>query len=262
MFFLFLVIPLGAVAQQVGQTPTVPTVPSLAPQAVTVLTNALNAMGGQALAGIQDSVIQVTSTPPANLNGTPGTATIKTKGAYLVRTDGVSGSKNASVIFNNGREFRQLGQGWVKAPAANAYQKRLEHLPALMLAYEIVRSDLSATYIGQETIASRAVYHVRLARVSQRGDGLDATFTTNSQLDVYVDTQTYLITKISFLYLFENDWRRGLPMEIYYDQYQTIDGLAVPFHQRYVFNGQPASELQITSATFNQGLADSLFGAN
>ena len=86
----------------------------------------------------------------------PGTATIKTKGAYLVRTDGVSGSKNASVIFNNGREFRQLGQGSVKAPAANAYQKRLEHLPALMLAYEIVRSDLSPTYIGQETIASWA----------------------------------------------------------------------------------------------------------
>jgi hypothetical protein len=235
--------------------------PSQDPQAVAVLRRSLAALGAPGVATIQDTVIHATTTPAPNSGGEPGTLTITTKGARLIRFDGSGGAKNSSTIYNAGREMRSSDKGWLAAPAANAHHKRIEHLPALMLAYEIARGDLSATYVGEETIATQSVHHIRVARVSQLGNAIDATTTGVTELDVYVDAQTFLITKIAYPLASEIDWRITFPVEIYYDQYQTINGIAVPHHQRYFFNGQPIHELQITSVAINQGTPDSLFEA-
>lgn len=239
--------------------PTTP--PPQDPHAVAVLRQSFAALGAQSAASIQDTLIHATTTPAPNTGGDSGAVTITTKGARLIRLDGSGGARNSSVIFNAGREFRSGDKGWLAAPGANSNHKRIEHLPALMLAYEIVRGDLSATYVGEETIAAHTVHHIRLARVSHRGDAMDAILTGITQLDVFIDTQTFLITKIAFPQLAEIDWRISVPVEIYYDQYQTVNGIAVPYHQRYFFNGQPVSELQITSVAVNQGTPDTTFEA-
>jgi hypothetical protein len=239
-----------------------PVVKGLDPQAMSILKAAFAAMSCQGAASIQDTVVQATVTPPASMGSDNGTATITTKGAAKLRTDGTLGSKSSSFIYNNGQELRYDGKAWHTAHSANAIHKRIEHLPALMLAYEISRSDLAAAYIGQETLEGRAVQHIRLARTSNDGTGADETLTRNSQLDVYVDAQTNQISRISFLYLSDTDWRRGLPMDIYYDGYSTVNGIAVPFHQRYFFAGRPNGELQINSVSVNQGPSDSLFKGN
>jgi hypothetical protein len=231
------------------------------PQAVAVLHRSLAALGASGVASIKDTVVHATATPAPNAGGEAGTVTITTKGAYLFRSGGSGGSKNASVIYSGGRELRSSDKGWTVAASANAHHKRIEHLPALMLAYEIARGDLSAIYVGEETVETHPVHHIRLNRVSQRGDAVGVVLTGNSQLDVFIDIQTLLIVKISFPYMSEVDWRQSLPMEIYYDQYQTISGIAVPFHQRYFFLGKPISELQITSVAINQGIPDSTFEA-
>jgi hypothetical protein len=244
------------------QTPTAPTPPPQDPKAVAILHQALAALGAQAVASIQDTVIQATITPPPNTGGTPGTITVKTKGTRLIRTDSSGGTKNSSVIFNAGREFRSADTGWRAAPAANSNHKRIEHLPALMLAYEIARGDVSAVYVAEETLNGNSIHHIRLARVSQRGDSLDAMLTGVTQLDVFIDAQTFLVAKVAFPYMSEIDWRISFPMEIFYDQYQIVSGIAVPYHQRFVFNGQPISEWKITSVAINQGTPDSTFEAN
>jgi hypothetical protein len=252
------VLSVSASAQQQTQQTTTPT---RDPQAVSLLSNALTAMGGQGVAAIQDTVIKGTVTLPGGADPTIGNVTITTKGTSMVRTDAEGGGKNSSVIFNNGREMRQLDKGWQTAPSANANHKRFEHLPALMLAYEVVRNELSAEYVGEESIEGRSVQHVRLKRVSNRGDALDETLTRNSQIDAYVDTQTHLITKISYLLLSEIDWRRGFPMEIYFDDYRVVNGVVVPFHQRTFFEGKAVNEFRVTSVAFNQGTPDSKFEA-
>jgi outer membrane lipoprotein-sorting protein len=250
---LLLVLPVVAHAQQ--QTPRQD------PQAISILNRSLAAMGGQGVASIQDTVVKGTVSSPGSQDPTTGSVTITTKGANMFRTDSEGGGKSASVIFNNGREMRQLGKGWQTAPSANANHKRFEHLPGLMLAYEVVRNELSAEYVGEESIEGRSVDHVSLKRVSNRGDALDETFTRNSQIDVFVDTQTHFITKISYLLLSEIDWRRGFPMEIYFDDYRVANGVAVPFHQRTFFQGQAVNELRISSVAVNQGIPDSKFEA-
>lgn len=243
------------------QRPTAPTPPPQDPQAVSVLRQSLAAIGGQTIASIQDTVVHATTTPAPDAGGESGTVTITTKGARLMRSDGSGGAKNATVIYNAGRETRSSGNGWLTSPSANSNHKRIEHLPALMLAYEIARGDVSTAYIGEETIATRPVHHIRLSRVSQRGDAMDAMLARVSRLDVYIDAQTFLIAKVAFPHASEIDWRISFPIEIYYDQYSTVSGIAVPFRQRYFFNGKPISELQITSVAINQGTPDSLFEA-
>jgi hypothetical protein len=252
VLFLF-AFPLTALAQQQAIAP------ARDPQAMAVLNNTLTAMGGQNVTTIQDTVVQATLIPPPSRAGTPGTVTITTKGPNKLRLDGSGNGKNSAVIFNSGTELRSKDSGWRLAPSANSDHQRIEHLPVLMLTYELTRSDLSATYVGVETLEGRSVHHLLLARVSSLGNGLDQTFTRNSQLDIWVDAKTMLVSKVSFLYLSETDWRIGLPMEIFYDDYRNVNGLLVPFHQKCLFDGQPLDDMQITSFAVNQGPNDSKF---
>jgi hypothetical protein len=228
-------------------------------QAVAVLNQALTAMGGQSVQTIQDTVVQATLTRPPSRGGTSGNVTITTKGPNKMRFDGSGGGKTSVVIFNSGTELRSKGSGWQTVPSANSDHQRVEHLPALMLAYELNRPDVSASYVGVETLEGQSVHHVLLARVSSLGNGLDETMTKNSQIDVWLDAKTMLVSKVAFLYLSETDWRVGLPMEIFYDSYQRVNGLLVPFHQKCLFDGQPLDDMQITSFAVNQAPNDSKF---
>ncbi len=252
-----LLLPITVAAQQTQQS--TPPAPSRDPQAISILRNTLAAMGGQSAASIQDTLVIATTTPPVDRGGSPVAVTIKTKGMNMIRADSTGSGNNDSVIYNKGRELHSSSNGWSTTNSANAEHKRIEHLPALMLAYELARSDFSVSYIGQETLNGRSIHHLSLARVSTTGTGVDDILTKNSRLDLFIDSQTFLIAKISFLYLATNDWRRGYPMEIYYDDYRTVNGLLVPFHQRYVYDGQPAGEMQFTSMVVNQGASDSDF---
>ncbi len=142
-FLLLAASPLALYARQAPPA----TLPPQDPHAVAVLRQSLAALGAQGVASIQDTLIHATTTPAPNTGGESGAVTITTKGARLIRFDGSGGAKNSSVIFNMGREFRSGDKGWLAAPGANSSHKRIEHLPALLLAFEIVRGDLSATFM-------------------------------------------------------------------------------------------------------------------
>lgn len=255
LVLIFLALPVASLAQQQVITRD--------PQAVAILHATLATMGGQGAAAIQDTVVHATVTPPASLGGNPGTLTITTKGAGMLRTDGAGGGKTASTIFNNGRELRSTGQGWTSAHASNATHERIAHLPALMLFYEIARAEISVAYVGEETLEGHSVHHISIARVTNTGNAsVDQTLTHNSELEVFVDAQTNMIAKISYRHVAENDWRQSLPMEIYYSDYRTVNGIAIPFHQRHVYAGHPIGEIEITSVAVNQGTPDAMFKGN
>jgi len=233
--------------------------PARDPQAITLVQNAIAAMGGSGAGQIQDTLTQATTTWLQNPAAPATTTTIKTKGPDKLRVDNGSGSALNSVIHNQGRNLRFAGAAWKQGPSANSFHKRPEHLPVVLLAYELARPDLTADYIGLETIGTQTAHHIRLARVSTMGNDLDAQQTKNSRLDVFIDPQSFLVLKISYLQFSETDWRLGLPMEIYYSDYRSVAGMLIPFNQRAVFNGNPMFNLSLSSVAFNQGLPDSDF---
>jgi hypothetical protein len=259
--FLLLAFPFVATAQQASLQPITPPVRDA--QAMAVLTSALAAMGSQSAATIQDTVVQGTSTSPESQGANTGSVTIKTKGSQMVRSDSQSSAGQAtSVIFNQGVEQRLTEKGWQNAPSANALHKRIEHLPALLLAYEVARNDMSARYIGTETVNGRLANHLRLIRVPVRSDYIAQQESKNSQLEVYVDSQTSQILKISYFQSSSADWRLGIHIQVAYSGYEISNGMAVPMLQQYFVENQPAGTFQITAVSVNQGLGDYVFKGN
>lgn len=256
VLFLFLVCVLctTALAQQTSSLS-----PGRDPQANGLLLQAVAAMGGSSAAQIQDSVTEATITWLQNPAAPATTTVIKTKGPDKIRIHNQSGGATQTVIHNQGRNLRSVGAGWKQGPSANSIHKRPEHLPVVLLAYELARGDLSAEYVGLETVGAQTAHHIRLARVSSMGNDLDAQLTKNSQLDVFIEPQSFQVLKISYLHFSENDWRVGWPMEIYYSDYRNVNGILIPFNQRAVFNGTPKFVLNVTQVALNQGLADSDF---
>jgi outer membrane lipoprotein-sorting protein len=226
------------------------------PQALAVVQQAHAAMGGSAALAFADTVIQATVTYPANPNASSTIVTVKTKGADRMRWESPSGD---AVVARNGRSVRFSSGRWQQTHNPNARNQRYTHLPILLLANELVRGNASLTYAGTDTVDGRAAHRLRLARVSSLGTEQDEKYTNDSEIDVLVDAQTFLVLKISFQYLSSTDWRVSAPMEVYYSDYRVVGGIALPFRQRTVFSGNPIIELQITSFSANVGLADSEF---
>ncbi len=266
--FCLFVLTLTGAAQQPAlsppgpSAPAPPTAPGLDAQSAAVLATCKTALGAGASAQILDSVIQATVSNPDNSSATPGTVTIKAKGTDMVRWEGTSGGKTYVTIAARGQQKHQVGSGWATDASANAIHQRMTHLPALLIGQEMARGDLWGQYVGQETLGGQTVHHVKLARVSTLGSPVDAQLTQNSEIDVFINTQTGLIAKIRFIHHSETDWRLGTPMEIYYDNYQTVNGMLIPYHQRTIISNSIKTDLNITSAQFNVGLADTVFQGN
>lgn len=165
---------------------------------------------------------------------------IRTLGSDRLRLDNDDGT---SSISNRGRRAYLRGGAWQGYQDPNARNQRIEHLPTALLTYELARPDISAEYVGLEKVNGRDAHRLRLSRISSRGRDIDSKLTKDSELEVWIDSSAFDVLKIAFVYLSATDWRRGLPVEIQYDDYRAVSGLRVPFLQRKLFNGAFLHEL-------------------
>jgi hypothetical protein len=242
--------------------PASPLTPGLDAQSASVLASCKAALGAAVSAQITDTVIQATVTNPDDPNATSGTVTIKTKGTDMVRWEGTNGGKSFVTIAAHGQLKHKAGGVWASDASANAIHQRMTHLPALMVFQELARGDLSATHVAEETLNGHSVHHLTIVRVSNLNSPIDAQLTKNSRIEVFIDAQTGLIAKIEYIHVSSTDWRLGSPVEVFYDDYRTVNGMQIPFHQRTVINKNFTTDLQITSVQFNAGLADTEFKGN
>jgi hypothetical protein len=226
-------------------------------QAIAILQKVLVAMGG--IGAVQDTVTKANIAWPSNPSAPPIPSIITTLGPDRIRVDNSNGGQTGSVVYNRGRLLRSSAKGWTTEPSANSRFRRADHLPAHLLANELARTDYAVAYVGQESVGSQAAIHLKLSRISHMGNGLDAKFTKDSEFEVFIDSNTFLILKISYMYFSRIDWRIGSPMEIYYSDYRNVGGMMVPFTQSTHFNGNPLYELHLSSVAFNQGVPDTLF---
>jgi hypothetical protein len=195
--------------------------PQRDPQAVVLLQQSLNGMGAARALRVQDTLVQASVVTPEQGHASSPVVTIKTKGSDRIRWEGTNSSSATVTIQNRGRLTHFKDGRSVVRPSANALHRRIEHLPVLFLAQELARGDVSVTYVAQEPIEGRSAHRLRLTRQSTRGNkDLDEKLTKDSELEIFLDTQSLLPIKISYVYFSETDWRRGLPMEVFYADYR------------------------------------------
>lgn len=80
----------------------------------------------------------------------------------------------------------------------------------------------------------------------------------NEAVTLNFDINTHLPVKKSFVWRDPIDKQRNVEEEIY-DNYRLVQGIQTPFDVTRTFNGDMSAQSFLTSASYNQGVSDSLF---
>jgi hypothetical protein len=212
-------------------------------------------MSSVPVAGVKDSVVEAIFTRVSAEGRSNTTVTLKTLGRSI-RVDTIN--PRTSSIITIGQSYHRNNEVWNRVNEPNARNRHVEHLPGYLLAELLSRTDVTLHYLGLISLQGRTVHHIKtttIYRTAAVDDGtLSDQLTKNSRLDLFVDATTNLVAKISFTQISFTDWRRGLPVEILYDDYRHVEGMRIPFRQKRLLGGNLTSELSITSASFNVGL--------
>jgi hypothetical protein len=247
---------LPASAQQTSTSPT------QNPTAVALATNSVARLSGTVQ--IADITLTGTATRVVGSDTSSGTVTLKALGTSSSRMD----------LSLSGGSFSEIRVAQSGAPqgqwlAANgSYNNMAPHncltdaawfFPALTVLSQLSNPNLVATYIGQETRAGVAVYHLRLSM--QSPTDLTGLLQQLSTEDVYLNTSTYLPVALVFQTHPDSDALTNILVEVDFSNYQSVGSVLIPFSVQKSINGTPFLDITVQSAVVNSGLAQSAFTA-
>jgi hypothetical protein len=118
-------------------------------------------------------------------------------------------------------------------------------------------------YVGQEVRNGETVQHLQSygyqpAQYSGHGPTLQLLSTE----DFYLDATTLLPSAITYNVHPDKDAGANLSVEVDFSDYQKVNGIAVPMHIQKYLQGTLTTDLTISGATFNSGIAISQFKIN
>jgi len=126
--------------------------------------------------------------------------------------------------------------------------------PALSYLSQLANPNFVFKYIGQELHGGFNTQHVRVFQPSQA-----ALLQHLSTVDFYLDPVSSLPLAMAFAVHPDLDANADIPAEIRFANYQSVSGIPVPFHFQKMLNGGVVLDVNVTSTSFNSGLADSIF---
>ncbi len=126
------------------------------------------------------------------------------------------------------------------------YLRRHHYSLDIVLRDWLKQPDIALFYEGQTVAAQKETDQVTLMN------------NKNEAVTINFDINTHLPVKRSFSWRDPSDQQRNLEEEIY-DNYRPIQGVMTPFDVTRLYNGEMAAQYFLTSAGYNQPLADALF---
>ena len=250
-----LVASVAMVAAQTSVTSTTTTTTASAitkdPQAIALAVKVLGAMGGaQAIATIADSRASGTFTIATDA-ASPYPITLETQGTQKVRTTLTRPSGNNVRILNGGVAAVIHADGSVRTlDANNTMAQRVDHIPLLSLISEYQNGNIEVT--SGPVPNSFAVTMIPQTAMADYYRGLTKTIFT-------VDPNSGLITSMQLTAHGEGSMTNTYQVQVVYANYQTVNGVMVPFHQTTYENGTMTTDLVLNSIAFNVGVPDSDF---
>lgn len=235
------------------------------PQAVALATSALAALtnGGQ----INDITLTGTATRTADSDIETGPITLTALGTADSRMDLVTSGGTRSEIRNSANGTSQ--GSWIDLDGTshaiagqNCFTDSAWFFPALTVLSQLSSANVVATYVGEEARGGASVQHLRFASYYSGLDSdtsnLVAALTTE---DVYLDSTSLLPVAFVFNAHPDNDANTNIPVEIDFANYQSVNGVSVPFKIQKLVHGTLFLDITIQSSTLNSGLTDSTFTA-
>ena len=116
------------------------------------------------------------------------------------------------------------------------------------------------TYVGVDNHQGTSVYHLRSYKNPSGMNQQMTTFVNSvSTVEFYLDSTSLLPVQITFNAHPDSDASTNIPVVLNLSNYTSVSGVRVPFRIQKSWNGNLLSDFTISSASFNSGLADSLF---
>ncbi|MGH7771440.1 MAG: hypothetical protein ACREQA_04315 [Candidatus Binatia bacterium] len=172
--------------------------------------------------------------------------TLKAKGFDKSRTE-LQGGTTTIVNAGAGAATSFEGTKWINPHSARSMQA--VSFPFLTEFVAFADADVTARYLGVETVHGESAHKVELAKTSAGA----APFV------IWVSSTTGLPIQIQYVRVANDNPSARLPHTRYLGDYRVVNGLAVPFYQEDSVNGQVLYTLQLERVQFNVGLSDSEF---
>jgi hypothetical protein len=143
-------------------------------------------------------------------------------------------------------------------PLELAMSSQSLYFPMPFIAGLFNNPDVSFQYVGQETLDSSEVNHIRAWN----------TFSSNTQMqflsaftvtDIWLDPASALPVQISVTRRNGGGSSPKISVSVSYSNYQSISGVQYPFAVQESINGTLWATTTIQSVAFNSGLTDSNF---
>jgi hypothetical protein len=122
-----------------------------------------------------------------------------------------------------------------------------------------LNSNISVQYQGIAQVTGQSTSVVAVSYVPTTDPSQGAIFTSVTQTLFYVDQTSGMIDKIQYSNYDEGNSSGTQLVEVYLSNYQSVNGISLPFHQTTYTDGSLYSDLTINSISFNVGLPDSQF---
>jgi hypothetical protein len=205
---------------------------------------------------VSDITLTGTATRTVGTSVGTGSATFYAKGEYESRIDMVLSSGNRSEIINTSNPSNGPEGEWIDANGnANPYSPFncmtdpvwfYDALSSLALTNN---SNQVLSYIGLENLNGESVEHL-----NSIWNG-----STLTSMDFYLDATTFLPAAANLNIHPDSDATTNIPVQVLFSNYQSVNGILVPFHIQELLSGTVLLDFTTTSAVINSGLSDSLF---
>ena len=223
------------------------------PQALDVVQKALTAMGGPAIAVIQDCTVQAQSDAVPGSPTASGTMTWKMAGAEI-RIDAPTPSGTASVMTGHGKPGMINGA----STALQSYVTQALFVPvaiAPVLAQELANPKMSLRFKDNETLGTVSVAVIMTALETDYPDNVVTPQTW------YFDTSTGLPVRIEFRAPDIHQPTNFIPTAVDLSNFQLVSGVAYPFKVVSSVDGQTQVIFIVQSVIVNSGIAPGTFDA-
>jgi hypothetical protein len=253
---VFLLVP--AAYSQTNPPPT-----TSSPQAVALASQALLVLTGSVQ--VNDVTLTGTATRTAGSDVETGSVSLKALSSGESRLDfavaGGTRSEIRNLDSNSAPQGFWIGlDGTVHSMAShNCATDAAWFFPALSVLSQLSNPNLLVTYIGNETRDGSNVQHLHFVT---QNPAISGFFSQLGAEDVYLNASSNLPVAITFNAHPDNNASTNLPVEIDFSNYQSVNGVQVPFRIQKLFNGSVLFDLTIQSAILNSGLTDGAFSPN
>ena len=243
----------AAPSQDTSSQPTssqaIPTDQESVRKARTILDQAIQALGGPAYLNVQDMTQEGRSY--SFHHGEPNSlGTLFWRFRKFPDKDRVEVTKKRDVIElytgDKGYEVTYRGVRDLDNKEMDPYLRRRHFALDAVLRQWLNEPGVALFYEGKTVAAQKQADRVTVMNAK------------NEAVTLYLDSSTHLPVKKSFTWRDPVDKQRNVEEEIF-DNYRMAQNVMTPYDTTRLFNGEMAAQFFLTSASFNQGLSDSLF---